>query len=102
MDQTVVQNHILNEMLAIRQRLEEVYQKLESVARLEERQIAQKGDLDRAFEEVRRQERRIDELHAEIEELKQEAATKKPIWSLVAVAATAFVTAVITNYMHGK
>jgi hypothetical protein len=102
MEPNVVQNHILQELLEIRQKQEEILSKLVLLARLEERQVAHKGDLDRAFEEIRRQERRIDELDGEIEELKQESATKKPIWSIVAVAATAFVTAVVTNYMHGK
>jgi hypothetical protein len=102
MEANVVQTHILQELLEIRQKQEEILSKLVLLARLEERQVAHKGDLDRAFEEIRRQERRIDELDGEIEELKQESATKKPIWSIVAVAATAFVTAVVTNYMHGK
>lgn len=99
MELSIVEQHILNELLAIRQKQEEIFQRLESIARIEERQIAQKGDLDRAFDEIRRQEKRIDELEEEVDSLKTEMATKKPFWDLIKIAAASIVGGLITHYM---
>lgn len=94
-----MEKHILEELLAIRQKQEEMVQQLQMLGRLEERQIAHKADVDRAFEEIRRQDKKIDDLEEEIELLKAENATKKPVWDLVKVAAAAVVGGVITKYL---
>ena len=99
MELTVVEQHILNELLAIRQKQEEMSQQLANIARLEERQIAHKADVDRAFEEMRRQEKRIDSLSDEVEEIRTENATKKPFWDIIKILAAAVVGSVVTKYM---
>lgn len=99
MELTLVEQHILNELLVIRQKQEEMVQQLANLARLEERQIAHKADVDRAFEEIRRQDKRIDTLSEEIEELNTENATKKPFWNIINVLAAAIVGSVVTKYL---
>ena len=99
MELSIVEQHILNELLAIRQKQEEMAQQLANIARLEERQIAHKADVDRAFEEIRRQDKRIDSLSEEIEDLKTENATKKPFWNIISVLAAAIVGSVVTKYL---
>jgi len=95
----VVEQHILNELLAIRTKQEEIAEKLAMLARLEERQLAHKGDLDRAFDEIRRLQQSHDELEKRVDELEAVNATKKPFWNLIQVAAAAIVGGVITKYM---
>ena len=96
----VLEKHILEELLAIRQKQEEIFAKLEQMARIDERQKAHKDDLDRAFVDIRASSSHVDEIEKRVETLETQQATEKPFWKLVWIAAAGVCGAIVTKYLE--
>ena len=100
MELNVLEKHILAELLAIREKQEEIFAKLEQMARIDERQQAHKADLDRAFAEIRATTSNIDAIEKRVESLETQQATEKPFWKLVWIAAAGICGAIVTKYLE--
>ena len=100
MELSVLEKHILEELLAIRQKQEEIFAKLELMTRIDERQQAHKADLDRAFTEIRSTASDIDAIEKRVEVLETQQATEKPFWKMVWIVAAGVCGAIVTKYLE--